>query len=86
MAEISFNKNMRKHEIMGSLLIFIGATWLGLGLYATMLAANRLLANIPLLSTNQLLIFPLFYGLGSILIMFGIIELREMLPGKNRRN
>ncbi len=84
MASISFKKNMQKHEIIGSLLIFIGATWLGFGLYATFLAANRILINFPLLSTNQLLIFPLFYGLGAILLMFGIIELREMRPGKNR--
>ena len=84
MVGVNFRNNMRKHEIIGAILIFIGSTWFGLGLYVTLLSANRLLVDVPLLSTNQLLIFPMFYGLSALLIMFGVVEIREMLPGKNR--
>jgi len=77
--------NLRKHEHMGLLLIFLGASWLGLGLYSTLLAANRLLlAQVPLIAGRELLIFPIFYGLGALLVTLGNIELREALPGKNR--
>ncbi len=77
--------NLRKHEHMGLLMIFLGASWLGLGLYSTLLAANRLLlAQVPLIAGRELLIFPIFYGLGALLVTFGNIELREALPGKNR--
>ena len=70
---------------MGLLMIFLGASWLGLGLYSTLLAANRLLlAQVPLIAGKELLIFPIFYGLGALLVTLGNIELREALPGKNR--
>ena len=76
--------NLRQHEFIGLFLVFIGATWLGFGLYGTMLAANRLLlANVPLLAGNELLIFPIFYGLGAVLLVLGLIEVKEALPGKN---
>ncbi|MEM2874238.1 MAG: hypothetical protein QW063_02230 [Candidatus Nanoarchaeia archaeon] len=76
--------NVKQHEFIGLLLMFIGASWLGFGLYGTMLAANRLLlANVPLISGKELLIIPLFYGLGTVLLALGSIELREALPGKN---
>ena len=84
MATLSFKKNLKIHELIGMILIFVGASWLGLGIYSTMLASNRLLVDIPLLSTNQLLIFPVFYGLGALLIAFGTIELKHTLPGRNR--
>ena len=77
--------NLKKHEHMGLLLIFVGATWLGFAVYGTLLAANRLLlTNIPLIAGKELLIFPLFYGFGALMLMLGHIELREALPGKNR--
>jgi hypothetical protein len=76
--------NIRHHEFIGLFLVFIGATWLGFALYGTMLAANRLLlANVPLLSGNELFVFPIFYGLGAVLLVLGLIELKEVLPGKN---
>ncbi|HIH14603.1 MAG TPA: hypothetical protein HA224_05130 [Nanoarchaeota archaeon] len=78
--------NLKMHEHFGLLLVFLGATWLGFGLYGTLLAANRLLlANVPLIAGKELLIFPIFYGLGALMLVFGKIELREALPGKNRR-
>lgn len=77
--------NMKKHEHLGQFFIFLGATWTGLGLYGTFLAANRLLVpNMPLISGRELLLFPLFFGLGALLWHHGTIELREALPGKNR--
>jgi len=78
--------NLKIHELMGLFLLFIGATWLGLGIYATLLGANRLLMDFfPPLSGYELLIFPIFYGLGAVLLALGRIELREALPGKGRR-
>ena len=78
--------NLKTHEHIGLFLIFVGATWLGLGLYGTLLAANRLLlSEVPLISGKDLLIFPIFYGLGALLLVLGNIELRKALPGKRRR-
>ena len=76
--------NVRKHELIGLILLFAGASWLGLGFYTTLLAANRLIADIPLIAGNELLIFPIFYGVAAVLLALGRIELREALPGKNR--
>lgn len=78
--------NLLYHELVGLLLLFVGMTWLGLGLYATLLGANRFLIQyLPLLSGSELLIFPIFYGLGAVLIALGKIELQEVVPGKTRR-
>lgn len=78
--------NIRHHEFIGLFLIFVGATWLGFALYGTLLAANRLLlTNVPLLVGKELLIFPIFYGFGALLLVLGSIELREAMPGKRRK-
>ena len=78
--------NFKQHEYVGLFLIFLGATWLGFALYGTFLAANRLLlANVPLIAGRELLVFPLFYGFGALMLVLGSIELREALPGKGRR-
>ena len=69
---------------MGLFLVFLGATWLGFGIYGTLLGANRLLlANATLPSGHELAAFPVFYGLGAVLLVLGAIELKEALPGKN---
>ncbi len=81
-----FKHNVKMHEFIGLALIFIGATWLGFAVYGTMLAANRLLlAQVPLIAGRELFIFPIFYGLGALLLALGHIELREAMPGKGRR-
>ena len=78
--------NVKHHEAIGLFLVFLGATWLGFALYGTLLASNRmLLAQVPLIAGKELLIFPIFYGLGALLMTLGFIELKEMLPGKGRR-
>ncbi len=76
--------NLKKHEHIGLLLVFIGASWLGFSFYATLLAANRMLVNITLLNGKELLLFPLFYGIGALILTLGSIEIKEALPGKNR--
>ena len=76
--------NLKRHEYLGLLLIFIGTTWLGFALYGTLLAANRLVVQLPLIGGNELFIFPLFYGMGALMFVLGQIELREAMPGKNR--
>ncbi|MEM2954379.1 MAG: hypothetical protein QW625_00285 [Candidatus Nanoarchaeia archaeon] len=78
--------NLRHYEIIGLFLIFVGATWLGFGFYATLLGALRmLLANVPLPSGKELLVIPLFFGLGAVLLALGHIELKEAMPGKGRK-
>ncbi len=77
--------NLKKHEHIGLFLIFAGATWLGFALYGTLLAANRMLVpQMPLIAGKELLVFPLFFGIGALLFVLGQIELKEALPGKNR--
>lgn len=77
--------NLKRHEHIGLFLIFVGATWMGFAIYGTLLAANRMLVpQMPLIAGKELLIFPLFYGFAALIIMLGAIELREVLPGKNR--
>ena len=77
--------NMQMHEIVGLMQIFLGAIWLGFGLVSAMFIANKVL--IPGAVVYQLMDIVsiiLFFGPGAVLIMLGIIELREVLPGKNR--
>jgi len=77
--------NVKTHEFIGLFLVFLGATWLGLGLYGTLLAANRLLlAQVPLIAGKELMVFPVFFGFGALMYTLGKIELREALPGKGR--
>ena len=77
--------NLKKHEHIGLFLIFAGATWLGFAFYGALLASNRMLIpQMPLIAGKELLIFPLFFGIGALLFVLGQIELREALPGKNR--
>jgi len=77
--------NLKTHEHIGLLLVFIGVSWIGFGMYDSMLAANLLLVpGAALRSGLGLLKIPLFFGIGAVITYLGIIELREVLPGKNR--
>ena len=75
---------------MGEILLFIGATCIGLGLYLALLGA----VGRPLLFQNsafflkgkEFILFPIFFGIGALLWKIGTIELREMPPGKVRRD
>ncbi|MBI2040584.1 MAG: hypothetical protein HYT16_00605 [DPANN group archaeon] len=77
--------NLRRHEIIGLFLIFAGATWLGFGVYGTLVAGLRfLVSSVAPIGGKEILFFPLFYGLGALLIVLGQIELKGATPGKNR--
>ena len=79
--------NLKKHELIGLLMVFFSGTLIGLGLLGTFWLANRPLilgANAPLVTGKEILLFPLFYGLGFILWVLGNIELKEAMPGKRR--
>ena len=86
--EVSMVTNFRKHEFIGLLMIFMGGTLLGFGLYLTMWGANRPIfyGSLQYLMTGrEFIVFPLFFGLGLVLLALGKIELKEMVPGKGRR-
>lgn len=80
--------NLRTHEVIGLVLVFLGATSLGIGLYLTLLGA----IGRPLLHQSsdyfikfkEFILFPIFYGVGALLLSLGGIELKEAMPGKNR--
>ena len=74
--------NIRTHEFLGLLMIFIGTAWAGYGLYLIMLYSNLIL--IPGQELIKALHGPLFVGVGAVITVLGSIELREILPGKNR--
>ncbi|MFH2021454.1 MAG: hypothetical protein ABIJ34_08645 [archaeon] len=80
--------NLKKHEIIGLLMIFLSGTLIGFGLYLTFWGANRPLffgRLDQLISGREFLLFPMFYGLGLVLFELGKIELKEAMPGKNRK-
>ena len=82
------NHNLRKHEVIGLILVFLAATCLGIGLYFTLMGA----IGRPLLHQSSdyfikgadFLLFPIFYGIGAVLWVLGKIELKESMPGKYR--
>ncbi|MAG08101.1 hypothetical protein CMO89_01400 [Candidatus Woesearchaeota archaeon] len=80
--------NIRKHEFIGLLLIFLAGTCLGIGLYLTIWGANRPIFYNSLdylIKGKEMLIFPIFFGIGGILWVLGKIELKEAMPGRNLR-
>ena len=84
----SMKHNLRQHEIMGLVLIFLSATAFGIGLYITIWAAIRPLyygSLDYLLSGKEFFLFPLFFGAAGLLWVLGKIELKEAQPGKKRR-
>ena len=79
--------NLRKHEIIGLILIFLAGTFFGVGLYIIFWAANRPIfygSLDYLLSGKEFLLFPIFFGSAAILWVLGQIELKEIMPGKKR--
>ena len=82
--------NVRIHEFIGLILIFLGATCFGIGLYLTLVGAiGRPLLHQDsdyFLKLKDFVLFPIFYGIGALLWSLGKIELKEALPGKNREN
>lgn len=80
--------NLRRHEIIGLIMIFFAGTLFGIGLYFTFVGAVRPLfyGGDPayLIRGKEYLLFPLFYGLAFLLYSLGKIEIKEAMPGKNR--
>jgi len=77
--------NLKRHELIGLLMIFLSGTLIGLGLYITFWGANRplLFGSVDkLLSGKEFLLFPLFFGLGFVMFVLGQIELKEAAPGR----
>jgi len=80
-----FLKHFKRNEILGLVMIYLGGTLLGLGLYATFWGANRPLfysSVDQLIQGYEWLIFPGFYGLGFLLLALGKIEIKEVKPRK----
>ena len=79
--------NLKKHEAIGLVMIFFSGTLIGLGLFGTFWLANRpflLGGEAPLIQGKEILLFPLFYGVGFVLWALGSIELKEAMPGRRR--
>lgn len=79
--------NLRKHELIGLFMIFLGGTLIGLGLYSAFWVAVRPLYYGSLghqISSREFLMFPMFFGLGLVMYVLGNIELKEAMPGKKR--
>ena len=74
--------SLRRHEMLGLVLVFFGATCIGIGLYVTVyMALGKFLGDYMIRGTDYLL-FPLFYGLGALLWSLGKIELKDVMPGR----
>tara|TARA_Y100000310_G_C20682363_1_gene816723 strand:- start:792 stop:1040 length:249 start_codon:yes stop_codon:yes gene_type:complete len=77
--------NLRRHEIIGLLMILAAATSFGIGLYITIWAALRPLyygSLDVLISGKEFILFPIFYGSAGLLWILGKIELKDATPGK----
>jgi len=84
---VEYKHNLRKHEILGLVFLFIAGSLLGLGLYLTAWAAYRPIfygSSAYLLKGKELLLFPLIFGTAAVLWALGRIELKEAMPGKRR--
>ncbi|MFW5852425.1 MAG: hypothetical protein ACOCUR_00170 [Nanoarchaeota archaeon] len=72
--------NLKRHEIAGLSLIFVGGTSIGIGLFYIISYGIRL----KTIAGFEMLIFPMLFGLGILLFELGKIELKEIPPGKHR--
>lgn len=80
--------NLRKHELLGLFLQFLGATSIGMGIYQAIWFATRPLLYDSVTMTIQggeWWMFPLFFGVGALLWSLGNIEVKEALPGHRRK-
>ena len=80
--------NLKKHEFIGLVMIFLSGALFGLGLYMTFWAANRPLYYSSLdylIKTDEIVFLMVIYGLAMILGALGQIELKEALPGSKRK-
>jgi hypothetical protein len=76
-------QNLRRHEVLGLVYQFLGATCIGIGIYYAVWAATRSAYYRTLITVRgwEWLLFPLLFGVGAILWSLGRIELKEAQPG-----
>ncbi len=76
-------QNLRRHEILGLLYQFLGATCVGIGVYQAVWMGVRSIHYRTLVPVQGLewLLFPLLFGLGGVLWSLGKVELKEAAPG-----
>jgi hypothetical protein len=78
---------MRKHEVLGLVYQFLGATSIGIGIFIAFWYAVRPskfgIAAMP--SGLDWAVFPLFFGIGAILWSLGSIELKDVEPTSRRK-
>ena len=68
--------NMKFHEHLGLFFVFAGFSWIGLGIYVTMLNANKILIpGAQLMTGNDLFLIPFFYGLGAVVTYLSLIHI-----------
>ena len=86
---VEYRHNLRKHELLGLIFLFIAGSLLGIGLYLTIWGANRpvFYGSLDyLIHGKEWLLFPLLYGTAAVLWALGNIELKEAMPGKRRED
>ena len=78
--------NLKTHELIGLLMIFLSGILIGIGLFATFWLAIRpfFITGSTLITVKEFLIFPFFYGLGFVMWAMGHIEIKEAKPGKRK--
>ena len=76
--------SLEQHELLGLFYQFLGATSLGVGAYYALWFAIRPLyyESAIALSNIEWLLFPLFFGLGFVLLSIGHIQIKEAKPRK----
>jgi hypothetical protein len=76
-------QNLRRHEVLGLVYQFLGASSIGIGIYYAVWAATRSIyyRSVATVSGWEWLLFPLLFGVGAVLWSLGHIELKEAQPG-----
>jgi hypothetical protein len=80
---------MRKHEVLGIVYQFLGATSIGIGIFNAVWYAVRPIkfGSLTVLPSGlEWASFPLFFGLGAVLWTLGSIELKDVEPTSRRKN
>jgi hypothetical protein len=74
---------MRKHEVLGLVYQFLGATSIGIGIYSAVWYAVRPIkfASLTAMPAGwEWISFPLFFGLGGVLWSLGSVEIKDIPP------
>ncbi len=80
--------NLKKHEFIGLLMIFLAGALLALGFYLINWAANRPLYYSSLsymIKSYELIFVMVIFGVAFVLWSLGQVELKEAMPGSKRK-